>query len=66
VILGYILVCGYGPLQPNALDGCRVLTQGYTTIQACEKSRLSFMDSFVFPGSTYVDATECLVIGTKV
>jgi hypothetical protein len=64
MVLGYILVCGLGPLSLDAIDGCRVDTRAFTTLAACEELRENVVANFSLPAPSYVDDSRCIVIGT--
>ena len=64
MVLGYILVCGLGPLSPNAIDGCRVDTKAFPTLAACEETNASVLANSSLPEPQYVDDSRCILIGT--
>jgi hypothetical protein len=66
MVLGYILVCGLGPLSPNAIEGCRVDTRSFPTVAACEELRESAIANFSLPDPYYIDDSGCILIGTGV
>ena len=43
MILGYILICGMGAAQPNAVDGCMVTTRLFPNMEICEEGRQLFL-----------------------
>jgi hypothetical protein len=64
MVLGYILVCGLGPLSPDAIDGCRVDTRAFPTVAACEELRENVLANFNLSDPYYIDDSGCIVIGT--
>ena len=64
MVLGYILICGMGPLDPGAIEGCRVFTIPFSTVAECEESRENFLLSPSLRDQHYVDDSGCFVIGT--
>jgi hypothetical protein len=53
-----------GPLEPGAIEGCRVFTLPFSTVAECEESRENFLLSPNLRDQHYVDDSRCIVIGT--
>ena len=66
MILGYILICGMGPMEPETIDGCRVYTEQFPTYLLCENERQGFLDEPNLREGHYVDDSLCFIIGTGV
>lgn len=64
MVLGYILICGMGPMEPRVIEGCRAFTMPFTTVAECEESRENFLLSPNLRDQHYVDDSGCFVIGT--
>jgi hypothetical protein len=64
MVLGYILICGMGSLEPGSIEGCRVFTIPFPTVAECEESRENFLLSPNLRDQHYVDDSRCIVIGT--
>ena len=65
MILGYILICGMGVAQPNAVDGCLVTTRLFPNMELCEESREIFLNYSTLQPGHHVGGSRCIVIGTK-
>jgi hypothetical protein len=65
MILGYILICGMGLAQPNAVDGCLVTTRLFPSIELCEEGREIFLKYSTLREGHYVEQSDCFGIGTK-
>jgi hypothetical protein len=66
MILGYILICGMGPMEPYAINGCIAYTEHFAELTECENERLGFLDEPNLREGRYVDDSRCIVIGTGV
>jgi hypothetical protein len=66
MVLGYILVCGLGPITPNSIEGCRVDTMSFPTLVVCEETRANVIANFSLPDPYYIDDSGCILIGTGV
>ena len=64
MVLGYILVCGLGPMSPNAIEGCRVDTMSFPTLAVCEETRANVVANFNLSEPYYIDDSGCILIGT--
>jgi hypothetical protein len=64
MILGFILICGMGAEQPNAINGCDITTRLFSSNELCQNSIRLFDYSALMPGY-YVEDSDCFVIGTK-
>ena len=65
MILGYILICGMGPMEPGAIEGCIVYTLQFGEVATCEQERDAFLDNPGLRKGHYIDDIACLVIGTS-
>ena len=66
MILGYILICGMGITQPNAVDGCLSTTRLFDSMKSCDEGREAFLGRFIAKPDQYIGSSGCFVIGTKV
>ena len=66
MILGYILICGFGPLEPGSIEGCKVYTIPFYDAVTCENERAGFLVSPDLRDGHYIDDSGCIVIGTGV
>jgi hypothetical protein len=66
MILGYILICGMGPMEPYAINGCIAYTEQFAELTECENERQGFLDEPTLRPGQYVDESRCIVIGTGV
>lgn len=64
MILGYILMCGLGPLE--AVNGCRVYPRLFTRYELCEEARDLFLSNLTVKKGLYVGASGCVVIGESI
>jgi hypothetical protein len=64
MILGFILICGIGEEQPDAINGCIITTRLFSNNELCQNSIRLFDYSELRPGH-YVEDSDCFVIGTK-
>jgi hypothetical protein len=66
MILGYILICGMGAAQPNAVDGCMVTTRLFPNMELCKEGRQLFLNYSNLREGHYVEDSDCFRLGTKV
>jgi hypothetical protein len=66
MILGYVLICGMGPMEVGAIDGCRLFTMQFADMVTCEAERQGFLDEPNLREYHYVDDSGCFVVGTGV
>tara|TARA_R110000764_G_scaffold41411_1_gene93097 strand:- start:2839 stop:3075 length:237 start_codon:yes stop_codon:yes gene_type:complete len=66
MILGYILICGMGIMQPNAVDGCLSTTRLFDSMKSCDEGREAFLGRFTPKPGQYIGSSGCFAIGTKV
>jgi hypothetical protein len=66
MILGYILICGMGAAQPNAVDGCMVTTRLFPNMVLCKEGRQLFLNYSNLREGHYVEDSDCFRLGTKV
>jgi len=66
MILGYILICGMGPLEPGAINGCRTFYDQFPDVQSCEARQYSFIENTTLRDDHYIDDVGCFTIGTEV
>ena len=64
MVLGYIVMCGLGPLSPNSIEGCRIDTMSFPTLAACEETNVNVVVDFNLPDPYYIDDSGCILIGT--
>jgi hypothetical protein len=65
MILGYILICGMGPLEPNTIEGCRAFTMQFPNVSICEERYELFVaESDKLKEGQYISGHDCLVFGT--
>jgi len=64
MILGYILICGMGPLEPGTIEGCRLFTQQHPTETSCEAALMRFYQDVTLRPEHYISAGACFVVGT--
>jgi hypothetical protein len=65
MVLGYVLVCGLGPLTPNSIEGCRIDTRAFITEAVCEELREDVLANLILPAQQYVANSGCILIGTE-
>jgi hypothetical protein len=66
MILGYILICGMGVTQPNAVDGCLPKTRLFPNMELCAEGREVFLKYSNLREGHYVGDSGCFMLGTKV
>jgi|GEM_PF-4117693 len=66
MILGYILICGMGITQPNAVDGCLQTTRLFPSMELCEGGRQLYLDYSILQEGHYIGGSGCFMVGTNV
>jgi hypothetical protein len=66
MILGYILICGMGPMEPYAINGCIAYPEQFAKMTECENEVLGFLYNHDLPEGRYIDDFRCIEIGTGV
>jgi hypothetical protein len=64
MILGYILICGMGPMEPYSLNGCRAFSRMFPSVELCQESRDRFYGNVSLKDGHYIDDSGCFLIGT--
>jgi hypothetical protein len=65
MILGYILICGMGPFQPNAIEGCHAITVQFESLTECQEAYAVFAnESYKLKEGHYIEGHDCLVFGS--
>tara|TARA_R110000851_G_scaffold143144_1_gene282006 strand:+ start:284 stop:484 length:201 start_codon:yes stop_codon:yes gene_type:complete len=63
MILGYILICGMGPMEPYAIEGCIAYTEQFAQLTECENEAIGFLNKPELSEGQYIDGFDCIVIG---
>jgi hypothetical protein len=64
MILGYILICGMGPMEPYAVNGCRAFSRVFASVELCKESNDRFYGNVTLKDGHYIDGSGCFLIGT--